>query len=224
MSELIRNHKVTTSHMVPTQFRRLLSLPDEVKARYDVSSMRAAIHGAAPCPQEVKRRMLEWWGPRGHRVLRGERGRRHGDHGPGVAAQARARSARRGRVSKVRVLDEAGQTCRPARGRSSCAWASPRSSTTGISEKTEKSRRRNMFTVGDVGYLDEDGYLYLCDRESDMIISGGVNIYPAEIEAELRAHPKVADVAVFGVPHEDWGEEVKAVVQPADGVERPARN
>ncbi|HCU52602.1 MAG TPA: acyl-CoA synthetase, partial [Micromonosporaceae bacterium] len=86
-------------------------------------------------------------------------------------------------------------------------------------EKTQKSRRRDMFTVGDIGYLDEDGYLFLCDRESDMIISGGVNVYPAEIESELACHPKVADVAVFGIPHEDWGEEIKAVVQPAEGVD-----
>src|SRR3712207_2322998 len=86
-------------------------------------------------------------------------------------------------------------------------------------KKPEETRREGFFTLGDVGYLDEDGYLYLCDRKSDMIISGGVNIYPAEIEGELSTHPDVADVAVFGIPHADWGEEIKAVVQPADGVE-----
>ena len=95
----------------------------------------------------------------------------------------------------------------------------PPSSTTGTREKTRTSRAGNLFTVGDIGYLDADGYLYLCDRGSDLIISGGVNIYPAEIEAELACHPKVADVAVFGIPHDDWGEEIKAVVQPGHGVE-----
>jgi long-chain acyl-CoA synthetase len=218
MLRLIDRYRVTHTHMVPTQFRRLLTLPDEVKARYDVSSMRAAIHGAAPCPQEVKRRMLEWWGPVVIEYYAAS-------EGGGTAISAQEWLAKPGSVgrawpgSEVRVLDEAGEDLpvnQPGQvfmrmGVSTFEYHRDQA-------KTEKSRRRNMFTVGDIGYLDEDGYLYLCDRESDMIISGGVNIYPAEIEAELSCHPKVADVAVFGIPHDDWGEEIKAVVQPAEGV------
>jgi long-chain acyl-CoA synthetase len=205
--------------MVPTQFRRLLSLPDEVKARYDVSSMRAAIHGAAPCPQEVKRRMLDWWGPVVIEYYAASEG-----GGTSITAQECLRKP--GSVGKawpgsqVRVLDASGEDVpvnQPGQvfmrmGASTFEYHRDQA-------KTEKSRRRNMFTVGDIGYLDEEGYLYLCDRESDMIISGGVNIYPAEIEAELSCHPKVADVAVFGIPHDDWGEQIKAVVQPAEGVD-----
>ncbi|GIH06222.1 putative acyl-CoA ligase [Rhizocola hellebori] len=218
MIRLIDRYRVTHTHMVPTQFRRLLSLPDEVKARYDVSSMRAAIHGAAPCPQEVKRRMLDWWGPVVIEYYAAS-------EGGGTAITAQEWQRKPGSVGKawpgseVRVLDQAGEDVPvnvPGQvfmrmGVSTFEYHRDQA-------KTEKSRRRNMFTVGDIGYLDEDGYLYLCDRESDMIISGGVNIYPAEIEAELSCHPKVADVAVFGIPHEDWGEEIKAVVQPAEGV------
>jgi len=222
MLKLIDRHKVTHTHMVPTQFRRLLALPDEVKVRYNVTSMRAAIHGAAPCPQEVKRRMLDWWGPVVIEYYAAS-------EGGGTAITAQEWLRKPGSVGKawpgseVRVLDADGEDVpvnQPGQvfmrmGVSTFEYHRDRA-------KTEKSRRRDMFTVGDIGYLDEDGYLYLCDRESDMIISGGVNIYPAEIEAELSCHPKVADVAVFGIPHDDWGEEIKAVVQPADGVDAGA--
>ena len=217
MLALIERHRVTHTHMVPTQFRRLLALPGHARASYDVSSLRAAIHGAAPCPQEVKRKMLDWWGPVIIEYYAATEGGGTGITAPewlerpGSVGQAWPGSA-------VRVLDDNGDdlpTGEPGlvylrMGASTFDYHKDR-------EKTLAARARGMFTVGDIGYLDADGYLYLCDRKSDMIISGGVNIYPAEVEAELSCHPAVADVAVFGIPHEEWGEEVKAVVQPADG-------
>ncbi|HCT81662.1 MAG TPA: acyl-CoA synthetase [Micromonosporaceae bacterium] len=219
MLRLIERHRVTHTHMVPTQFRRLLALPEEIRQRYDVSSMRAAIHGAAPCPQETKRRMLDWWGP----VVVEYYAASEGGGTSITAPEWLSKPGSVGRAwpgSEVRVLDESGEDLpvnQPGQvfmrmGGSTFEYHKD-------AEKTQKSRRRDMFTVGDIGYLDEDGYLFLCDRESDMIISGGVNVYPAEIESELACHPKVADVAVFGIPHEDWGEEIKAVVQPAEGVD-----
>ena len=215
---LVERHHVTHSHMVPTQFKRLLALPEEVRSRYDVSSWRAAIHAAAPCPQEVKRRMLDWWGPVVIEYYAAT-------EGGGSAITAKEWLARPGSVGKawpgseVRVLDDSGDdlpTGEPGlvymrMGTATFDYYKDR-------DKTLASRARGMFTVGDIGYLDSDGYLYLCDRKSDMIISGGVNIYPAEIEAELSCHPAVGDVAVFGIPHDEWGEEIKAVVQPADGI------
>jgi long-chain acyl-CoA synthetase len=214
---LIERHRVTHTHMVPTQFRRLLALPEPVRSRYDASSMRAAIHSAAPCPREVKQRMLDWWGPVVIEYYAAT-------EGGGTSITAPEWLARPGSVgtpwpgSEVRVLDDNGDD-RPT-GEPGLVYLRMGTSTFDYHkdrDKTLASRARGMFTVGDVGYLDADGYLYLCDRKADMIISGGVNIYPAEIEAELSGHPAVDDVAVFGIPHEEWGEEIKAVVQPADG-------
>ncbi|MGV9300591.1 acyl-CoA synthetase [Amycolatopsis sp. NPDC003676] len=219
MLRLIERHRVTHSHMVPTQFRRLLGLPEEVRAKYDHSSLRVMIHGAAPCPLEVKRQMLEWWGPvvteyyaateGGGTVINGEDWlRKPGSVGlpwPG---------------STIKILDDAGDEV--PTGETGAVYMKMGDSKFEYHRdkaKTEKARVGDLFTLGDVGHLDEDGYLFLHDRKADMIISGGVNIYPAEIEGELVMHPKIADVAVFGIPHEDWGEEIKAVVQPADGVE-----
>jgi long-chain acyl-CoA synthetase len=218
MLALIERHRATHSHMVPTQFRRLLALPEEVRARYDVSSMRAAIHGAAPCPQEVKRRMLDWWGP----VVTEYYAATEGGGTLITGAEWLQRPGSVGRpwsYSQVCVLDENGEDV--PTGEPGLVYMRMGASTFDYykdQEKTLAGRARGMFTVGDIGYLDSGGYLYLCDRKGDMIISGGVNIYPAEIEAELSCHPAVGDVAVFGVPHDEWGEEVKAVVEPADGV------
>jgi len=215
---LVERHRVTHTHMVPTQFKRLLALPEPVRSRYDVSSWRAAIHAAAPCPQEVKRRMLDWWGPVVIEYYAAT-------EGGGTVITAQEWLARPGSVGRawpgteVRVLDEHGDDL-PA-GQPGLVYMRMGDSTFDYHndrDKTLAARVRGMFTVGDVGYLDADGYLYLCDRIGDMIISGGVNIYPAEIEAELSCHPAVADVAVFGIPHDEWGEEIKAVVQPADGI------
>ncbi|MCI2418070.1 acyl-CoA synthetase [Saccharopolyspora sp. K220] len=219
MLRLIDQHRVTHTHMVPTQFHRLLALPTEVRERYDVSSLRAAIHGAAPCPPEVKRAMLDWWGPVVVEYYAAT-------EGGGTSITAEEWLAKPGSVgrawpgSTVKVLGDDGAELPPGEigtvymrmGGSSFEYHRD-------ARKTEQARVGDLFTLGDIGYLDADGYLYLCDRKSDMIISGGVNIYPAEIENTLSVHPEVADVAVFGVPHQDWGEEVKAVVQPAEGVE-----
>ncbi|WP_216205756.1 acyl-CoA synthetase [Amycolatopsis aidingensis] len=218
MLRLIERHRVTHSHMVPTQFRRLLALPEQVRARYDMSSLRNMIHGAAPCPPEVKRRMLEWWGPvvteyyaateGGGTVISGQEWLRK----PGSVGRPWPGST-------IRILDDDGAELPAGEvGTVYMKMGDARFEYHRDRAKTEQARVGDLFTLGDVGHLDEDGYLYLHDRKNDMIISGGVNIYPAEIEGELVTHPKVADVAVFGVPHEDWGEEIKAVVQPADGV------
>lgn len=214
MLRLIERHRVTHSHMVPTQFRRLLALPDAARSFYDLSSMRVMIHGAAPCPHEVKRRMLDWWGPVVVEYYAAS-------EGGGTLITAADWLKRPGSVgqawpgSRVRVLEADGSET-PA-GQPGTVYLQMGDATfeyLGDEEKTRQSWRGRMFTVGDIGYLDDDGYLYLCDRKSDVIITGGVNVYPAEIENELATHPAVADVAVFGVPHEEWGEEIKAVVQP----------
>ncbi|HEX3308394.1 MAG TPA: acyl-CoA synthetase [Streptosporangiaceae bacterium] len=217
--KLVEKHRVTHSHMVPTQFRRLLALPEETRSRYDVSSWRCAIHSAAPCPPDVKRQMLDWWGPVVTEYYAAS-------EGGGTVITGAQWLERPGSVglpwpgSQVLILDEEGGDV-PA-GQTGLVYMKMGASTFDYYKdeaKTLASRARGMFTVGDIGYLDADGYLFICDRKSDMIISGGVNIYPAEIEGELLTHPKVGDVAVFGIPHADWGEEIKAVVEPAAGVE-----
>ncbi|GAA2687666.1 acyl-CoA synthetase [Actinoplanes palleronii] len=217
MLRLIERYRVTHSHMVPTQFRRLLALPAPVRDGYDLSSMRVMIHGAAPCPQEVKRRMLDWWGPVVVEYYAAS-------EGGGTLITAADWLKRPGSVgqawpgSRVRVLDAEGADS-PV-GRPGTVYLQMGDATfeyLGDAEKTRESWRGRMFTVGDIGFLDDEGYLYLCDRKSDVIITGGVNVYPAEIENALAEHPAVADVAVFGVPHDEWGEQIKAVVQPAPG-------
>ncbi|MQA83923.1 MAG: AMP-binding protein [Streptosporangiales bacterium] len=218
---LIERHRVTHTHMVPTQFGGLLALPEEVRGRHDVSSMRAAIHSAAPCPPAVKRAMLEWWGPVVTEYYAATEG-----GGTSIGGEEWLRKpgsvGRPWPGSVVKVLDDGGNEL--PTGEVGTIYMRMGTSTFEYhkdAEKTRASRVGDLFTLGDMGYLDGDGYLYLLDRKSDMIISGGVNVYPAEVEGELACHPKVADVAVFGIPHPDWGEEIKAVVQPADGV-RPS--
>jgi long-chain acyl-CoA synthetase len=214
----IERHRVTHAHLVPTQFSRMLALPDEVKARYDVSSLRQVIHSAAPCPPDVKRRMLAWWGPVIHEYYAATEG---GGTSVGPEDWLR-RPGTVGRAwpgSEVVILDDDGAPL-PARAVGT-VWMRMGSYTFAYhkdGEKTDKAWRQGFFTVGDAGYLDEDGWLFLCDRKADMIIRGGVNLYPAEIEAALHEHPSVGDVAVFGVPHPDLGESVLAIVEPATGV------
>jgi long-chain acyl-CoA synthetase len=219
MLALIEQHQVSTSHMVPTQFNRLLALPDEVRAKYDVTSTRCMVHAAAPCPPEVKRRMIEWWGNSIMEYYAAT-------EGGGSIVTAEEWMERPGTVGKawpgaeLRILDDDGQPLPPnTEGTVYMGLAQANFEYKGDEEKTNDNRVDGFFTVGDWGYLDDAGYLFLKDRKSDMIISGGVNIYPAEIESELINFPKIGDVAVFGIPHEDWGEEIKAVVQPAEGVE-----
>ena len=219
MLQLIERHRVTTSHMVPTQFHRLLALPDEVKSKYDLSSLRHMVHAAAPCPVDVKRRMIEWWGPVIDEYYAAS-------EGGGTLVTPEEWMKKPGTVGKpwpiseVVVLDDEGNPVGASDiGTVYMAMQGVEFEYYKDEEKTQKNRAGKYFTVGDIGYLDDDGYLFLCDRKADMIISGGANIYPAEIESVLLTNPKVGDAAVFGIPHDDWGEEVKAVIEPAAGVE-----
>jgi long-chain acyl-CoA synthetase len=218
MLRLIEKYRVTTSHMVPTQFHRLLALPEETRKRYDVSSVRTMVHAAAPCPIDTKRKMLAWWGDAifeyyaategGGTVIDPADWKRK----PGTVGKAWA-------SSEIRILDDEGKDCPPGTpGTVYIKLGAADFEYKGDKKKTDENRRAGFFTVGDIGYLDDEKYLFLCDRKNDMIISGGVNIYPAEIESVLLTHPKVGDAAVFGIPHADWGEEVKAVIEPAAGV------
>jgi long-chain acyl-CoA synthetase len=219
---LIEKYRVTHSHMVPTMFHRLFRLPAKVKDSYDVSSLKTVVHGAAPISAELKREMISWWGP----VLYEYFGSTEMS-GTGVNSEDWLRHV--GTVGKpwpgveLRIVDESGQECPPnAPGRIYMRsvyrklfeyYKSP--------EKTAESRLGDFVTVGDIGYLDDDGWLYACDRSANVVISGGVNIYPVEVEMILGSHPGVADAAVFGVPNEEWGEEVKAVVQ-LDAAHKPS--
>jgi len=211
---LIEKHRVTSTHMVPTQFHRLLLLPEEVRRRYDVSSLRNVMHAAAPCPIDVKRRMFDWWGP----VIYEYYG---ATEGGGAIAKPEDWLRNPGTVGKawpgaeIRILDAEGGQCESGQAGTVYMKLLSDFAYKGDEEKTRENRRGDFFTVGDVGYLNDDGFLFLCDRKIDMIISGGVNIYPAEVEAALFAHPKVGDAAVFGIPDDEWGESVLAVVEPA---------
>ena len=198
--------------MVPTMFVRLLKLPEEVRRRYDLSSLRFVMHAAAPCPADVKRAMIEWWGP----VINEFYGATEigavtlvstattGWRKPGTVGRAG-----RGR-DDLRILDDDGPRAAAGRGRRDLhahRATTPTSPTTTCPTKRAEIERDGLITVGDIGYLDADGYLFLCDRKRDMVISGGVNIYPAEIEAVLhRACPACKDCAVFGIPDDEFGE------------------
>ncbi len=216
---LVERYRVTHAQLVPTMFSRMLKLPDETRARYDLSSLEIAIHAAAPCPEQVKRQMIDWWGP----IVQEYYG---ATEGLGfTACDTPEWLAHPGTVGKVvlgdlHILDE---EMRPlAAGQSGTIWFKTATAFEYFNDpdKTREvtSADGEMTTVGDVGYLDDDGFLHLTDRATFMIISGGMNVYPQECENLLITHPKVADAAVFGVPNEDLGEEVKAVVQPMEGV------
>ena len=221
MLERIARHRVTSTHMVPTQFVRLLALPG--RERYDTSSLRHMVHSAAPCPVPVKQAMLDWWGPCIYEYYAAS-------EGGGTMVSPQEWLARPGTVGRpwptadIAIFDEEGHR-QPAGvvGTVYIKMAQPFAYHRDP-EKTGKAWRTDgYFTVGDAGYQDEGGYLFLCDRKADLIISGGVNIYPAEVESALAAHPEVLDCAVFGVPDADWGEAVKAVVERHGGLpEDPA--
>jgi long-chain acyl-CoA synthetase len=217
---LVEKHRVTHSQLVPTMFSRMLKLPGEVRRRYDLSSLQFVVHAAAPCPVQVKEQMIAWWGPVIHEYYSATEGLGY------TACNSEEWLAHRGTVGRVllgdlHILDEEGKPS--AKGVPGEIWfktASPFEYYNDASRTAEsRSSDGAMSTVGDVGYVDDDGFLYLTDRSTFMIISGGVNIYPQECENLLITHPKVADAAVFGVPNEDLGEEVKAVIQPMPGVE-----
>jgi long-chain acyl-CoA synthetase len=216
---LIDEHRVTHSQWVPTMFVRLLRLPEEERARYDLSSHELAVHAAAPCPVPVKQQMIEWWGPILYEYYAGTEGNGSTaitseewlDH-PGSVGRARA--------GTVHIIGPDGEELPPGEEGAIYFGGGATFEYHGDPEKTASARLPGgLSTLGDIGYLDQDGYLYLTDRKAHMIISGGVNIYPREIEDVLIQHPAVADVAVFGIPNEEFGEEVKAVVELLEGHE-----
>ncbi|KAB2857564.1 MAG: acyl-CoA synthetase [Sphingopyxis terrae] len=213
----VQHYRCNAAQFVPTHFVRMLKLPAEVRAQYDVSSMKSAIHAAAPCPVPVKQAMIDWWGP----VLLEYYA---GSEGNGMTfATSQDWLAHKGTVGRailgtVHIVGEDNETEVPVGEEGAVFFESDNVfEYHDDPEKTASSRNsKGWSTLGDVGKLDADGFLYLTDRKSFMIISGGVNIYPQEIENHLVTHPKVADVAVVGGPHEEMGEEVIAVIQPAD--------
>jgi len=216
---LVEKYKVTFSQLVPTMFIRMLKLPDAIRTKYDISSLKSAVHAAAPCPADVKKAMIAWWGPIILEYYAGSEGN-------GVTiinsqeALERPGSVGRALVGEIKIVGEDGQLEGPGDIGQIYFAGAPEFSYHNDPEKTKGAYNEHGWSsLGDVGYLDKDGYLFLTDRKSYMIISGGVNIYPQETEDALIGHPAVTDAAVFGVPNAEMGEEVKAVVQPADGYE-----
>ena len=216
---LVDRYDVTHTQVVPTMFVRLLKLPGDVRANYDVSSLQCVIHAAAPCPVPVKQQMIEWFGPVIHEYYAGTEGNGF------VYCNSEQWLAHPGTVGApigctLHIVGDDEQEVPVGESGTIYFEGGAEFEYHNDAEKTKGSRHPlGWSTLGDVGYVDSDGFLYLTDRKAYMIISGGVNIYPQEAENVLVTHPKVVDVAVFGVPNDDFGEEVKAVVQP---VEMPA--
>jgi acyl-CoA synthetase (AMP-forming)/AMP-acid ligase II len=212
---LVERYGVTHSQLVPTMFIKMLKLPEETRKKYDLSSLACAIHAAAPCPIPVKEQMIAWWGPVIHEYYAGTEGNGFLYVGSQDWLQHRG-TVGRSLLGVVHVCDEDGADLPPGEHGTIYFENGARFEYHGDPDKTRSAqdpKGRGWTTLGDIGYLDADGFLYLTDRRSYMIISGGVNIYPQEAENVLSVHPKVADVAVFGVPDEEMGEQVKAVVQ-----------
>ncbi len=212
----VERHRITHAVMVPTMFVRLLALPDDVKQRYDASSLEWVTHGAAPCSPDVKRRMIEWLGPVINEYFGGT------EIGLITTANSDDALRRPGTVgkaitgAKIAIFDEEGRAL-PAGGIGEVyVWMEgmPDFTYHGLDEKRGEIGRDNLVCIGDIGYVDEDGYLFLCDRKIEMVISGGVNIYPAEVEAALITMPGVRDCAVFGIPDPEFGETLCAYVEP----------
>lgn len=217
---LIETHRVTHIQMVPTMFVRLLKLPAEVRAQYDLSSLKFIVHAAAPCPPHVKKAMIEWWGP----IINEYYGST--ETGAVVFCTSQEWLAHPGTVgkalpnAKLRILDDEGNDVPQGTPGDLYVRLTNGQDFTyhGDDAKRRKAEKDGLIGVGDIAYQDADGFIHLCDRRNNMVISGGVNIYPAEIEAELLKVPGVADGCVFGVPDEDFGEVLLAAVQPAPGV------
>jgi long-chain acyl-CoA synthetase len=219
---IVQEHRIDTVQMVPTMFRRLLQLPRPVRDSYDVSSLRAIVHAAAPCPPEVKEAMIDWFGPIVYEYYGCS------EAGPWAMCDSADALSHPGTVGKpffgadVHILDAAGEQAPSGvagliYGKPFDGW--PDFTYIGNDEKRREMERGGYLTAGDIGYVDADGFLYLTDRINDMVISGGVNIYPAEIEACLLQLDGVADVAVFGIPDEDFGEALAAHVQVLPGAQ-----
>lgn len=213
---LIERYRITASQWVPTHFSRMLKLPAAVRSRYDLSSMRLALHAAAPCPQAVKREMIAWWGP----VIIEYYGSSEQSSLTMIDSAdwlAHPGSVGRCLSARLHICDEDGEELPPGTPGLIYCEGGVEFSYRNEPEKTAQSRHaKGWTTVGDIGYLDEEGYLYLTDRKNFMIISGGVNVYPQEIEDLLITHPRIADAAVIGTPHDDLGEQVTAVIQTVD--------
>ncbi len=217
----IAEHRVTRAHMVPIMFQRLLAVADEVKAKYDISSLRYLIHGAAPCPPEVKKAMIDWVGPIIHEYYAGSEG------GAGFLIDTHEWLAKPGTVGRlpaqdsIKLLDDEGNEI-SERNRNGTIYfkVSPIAPFEYYKDpaKTASAHKDGYFTLGDVGYLDDDNYLFLTGRTAECIISGGVNIYPQEIDNEVIKHPAVEDSCAIGVPSDEWGEAVKVVVTLHPGV------
>ncbi len=212
--KFIQQYKVTTAQWVPTHFVRMLKLPQDVRIRYDMSSLQSVFHAAAPCPVPIKEQMIAWWGPIIHEYYAGTEGN-------GFTAinstewLAHKGSVGKGLTAQVKICDDEGNALPPRSEGLVFFEGGGQFEYHGDPKKTaESTNKHGWTTLGDVGWLDEDGYLYLTDRKSFMIISGGVNIYPQELENVLINHPKVADAAVVGAPDEEMGEKVVAVIQP----------
>jgi long-chain acyl-CoA synthetase len=219
MLALIERQRIDTLFMVPTMFVRMLKLPDEVRRRYDLSSLRFVMHAAAPCPVHVKRAMIEWWGP----VISEFYGATESGAVTLVSSEEWLKKpgtvGRSAKGATISIQDEQGREV--PQGEVGEIYSSidfyPEFTYHNLPEKRAEIERGGMITVGDMGYLDADGYLFLCDRKRDMVISGGVNIYPAEIEALAIALHGVKDCAVFGIPDEEYGEALLALVEPMPG-------
>jgi long-chain acyl-CoA synthetase len=220
---LIDEHGITTAYFVPTHFVRLLKLDEATRKDFDGSSLKAVYHTAAPCPPEVKRQMLEWWGPVIHELYAATETGALGTFVTGAEWLAKPGTVGKAMpVAEILIIGDDGRRLGPnEEGQIYIKnLLGGDFEYKGAPEKTAEAHLEpGVMTVGDVGYLDDDGYLFLCDRKIDMVISGGVNIYPAEIEAVLVTHPAVADAAVFGIPNDEFGEEVKAVVELTPGHE-----
>lgn len=214
--QTIERCRITHSQWVPTMFVRLLKLDKHVREKFDLSSMKMAVHAAAPCPVDVKEQMIGWWGPIVHEYYAGTENNGFCSITPNEWLQHKG-SVGRASQGKLHICDEEGMPLEV--GQTGAVYFSEGPQFTYHNDSVSTEQTRNSLgwtTLGDIGYLDEEGYLYLVDRKAFMIISGGVNIYPQEIENVLLQHTKVMDAAVVGVPNSDWGEEVKAVVQPVD--------
>ncbi|MBV9330775.1 MAG: AMP-binding protein, partial [Alphaproteobacteria bacterium] len=210
----VQEHRITHAHMVPIMFQRMLAAPDELKKKYDLSSLKMLVHGAAPCPPEVKRAMIDWLGPILFEYYAGSEG------GAGFYITSEEWLKRPGSVGKrpallrVKILDEEGNEVAP--GETGLVYHEAQKlnpfSYFKDEAKTAGAHRGEFFTLGDIGYFDEEDYLFLTGRSAEIIISGGVNIYPQEVDNEIIKHPAVEDVCTIGAPNKEWGEEVKSVV------------
>jgi long-chain acyl-CoA synthetase len=217
--ETIARERITHAHMVPIMFQRLLALPEEIRSSFNVSSVRKIFHGAAPCPPEVKRAMIDWFGPVLHEYYAGSEG------GAGIHITSQEWLQKPGSVGRipadgsVRILAESGEPVAP--GQDGMIYHAADTSNPfeyfKAPEKTAAQSRDGYFTLGDIGHVDEDGFLFLTGRSAECIISGGVNIYPQEIDDAIARHPGVADVCTIGAPNTEWGEEVRAVIQLKPG-------